>query len=55
MKDCTKCGQTLGEEEFYRRPDRSGILRPWCKKCHNQLTSAYRAKRLKLTGETTNV
>jgi hypothetical protein len=33
MKECTGCGESKPETEFYRK-NKAGALRPECKKCH---------------------
>ena len=43
MKTCTKCGQTLSEEQFHKRTYKSGKvgLQSKCKSCANKGRSKY--------------
>jgi len=40
MKTCTRCEKELSEESFYK-DKRTGKLRSWCKKCHQEVSLGY--------------
>jgi len=42
FRQCSKCGRTLLEDEFYPRPNRPGKFLSWCKDCLYQSSKKYK-------------